>query len=278
MKGLLKSDFRRVWKDKMLLVMIILAVVFALIIPLLYTVIFSSTDIFDDPMASSMLNGYVTAKAQFFSSFSLGNNLGLAVPILMAIILCKDFSFGTIRNKVISGKSRSAIFLSLFITCSVVLIGIMLLHAFVTLFVSLIFFDYQATPFTIADFWYFIESLAMEILILLFISALLSWLCAAMKNVGLTIVLYIAFAFILIIIGSILQGVSAVLEMTGEYENVIPVLQFFSKINVCTSTSYIGMGSSYTLNDALCFTLPPFIGTLGFVCLGLMKFNKKDLK
>jgi len=278
MRDLLRADFRRVWKDKLLLVMGILAVAFALITPLLYSLLFSSTDVAEDPMVSSMLSGYITAKSQFFGSFSLGNNLGLAIPILLAIILCKDFSYGTIRNKIIAAKSRSVIFLSLLITCSVVLIAVMLLHAFVTLFVSLIFFDYQPTPFTLSDFGYFLASLAFEILILLCIAAFLSWLCAVLKSVGLVIVLYVAFVFALIIIGSILQVVIGVLEMTGGDESTLGILRFFDRINVGSAAAYIGMGNSYSLEDALYFTLPSLLGIGGFAGLGLMRFRKKDLK
>lgn len=272
MNGLLKADFRRVFKDKLLLVMGILAVVFAVITPLLYALMFSGTA--DD----EMLSMFFSAKSQFFASFSLGNNLGLIAPVLLAIALCKDFSFGTVRNKVIAGKSRSAIFMSLFITCSVVLIGVMLLHAFVTLGVSLLFFDYQVGEFTISDLWYFLESLAFEILALLFVAAMLSWLCASMKNVGLVIVLYIAFAFILVMAGSVIQIVVEVLEMTDGNKNTIEILEFINRINVGNATAYIGTGSEYALEDVLYLILPASIGTLGFVGLGLLKFNKKDLK
>ena len=110
MTGLLKSDFRRILKDKLLIVVGILAVVFAITLPLLYAVIFSTADV----LATEMLGNMFTAKTLFFSSFSMGNNLGLVVPVLLAIILCKDFSFGTVRNKIIAGKSRKAIYMSLF--------------------------------------------------------------------------------------------------------------------------------------------------------------------
>ena len=114
MKNLLKAEFKRVFMDKLLIVMGILAVAFAAVTPLLYALLFSEMGMADEPMLAS----FISSKAQFFGSFSLGNNLGLIAPVLLAIALCKDFSFGTIRNKVIAGKSRTAIFLSLFITCA----------------------------------------------------------------------------------------------------------------------------------------------------------------
>lgn len=278
MTNLLHADFKRIFKDKLLLIMGILALVFALFNPLLYAVIFSSTEMIADEMTMQMLSGYVSAKGQFFGSFSIGNNLGLIAPVLLAIALCKDFSFGTVRNKVIAGKSRTHIFASLFITCATVIIGVMLLHGFVTLGVSLIFFDYQATAFTVADFWYFMASLGMELLVLLYVAALLSWLCASMKNVGLVIVLYIAIALLTVMAGSITQMVLGVLELLGGKEKTIALLRFFDRINVGNAASYIGKGTSYSLEDVLYIVIPPLTGILAFLGLGCWKFNKKDLK
>ena len=274
MKGLLKADFKRVMKDKLLIVMGILAVVFALITPLLYALLFSG----EDMTGTGLLSGFVSAKSNFFSSFSIGNNIGLIAPVLLSIALWKDFSYGTVRNKIIAGKSRTAIFMSLFITCSVIFVGVMLLHGFVTLGVSLIFFDYQPTAFTWSDFWYLLESLALDVLMLLFVSAMLSWLCACMKNVGLVIVLYIAISFILTLAASIITIVLSVLQVTGGKESTIATLEFINKINVTNAATYIGAGTEYTMKDILYLTVPAIVSILGFLGLGLWRFNKKDLK
>ena len=280
MTGLLKADFRRVFKDKLIIVMAIIAAVFAVITPALYVVILlASGGAFDTAgMPMQMFGDIFSAKTQFFSSFSMGNNFGLIAPVFLAIVLCKDFSYGTIRNKIIAGKSRSAIFMSLFTTCSVVFSGIMFLHSFLTLGISLIFFDYQYVPFTFDDFLYFVESLVLELLILIFISALLSYLCANMKNVGLAIVLYIAVSFGLVMVGGIVQVAQSVLLPMDVSETVISAVEFFDKINVGTASSRIGMGTSYSLEDILYNAVPPIIGIIGFVGLGLIKFNKTDLK
>lgn len=279
MSGLLKADFRRVFKDKLLIVMGILALVFAAITPLLYAVIFSGDSLAGgDEMAMDMLSGYISGKAQFFSSFSLGNNLGLIAPVLLAIVLCKDFSFGTIRNKIIAGKSRTDIYLSMFATCATVFIGVMLLHAFATLGISLLFFDYQAAPFTVWDFWYFVESLAFQILVLLCVAAMLACLCATMKNVGLVIVLFVAAVFGLVMVGSIIQVIITILEATNGSERAIDILQFIDRINIGNAATHIGMGTEYTFEDVLYNTLPSLAGIIGFTGLGLWKFNKKDLK
>lgn len=274
MRSLLKADFKRVLKDKLLLVLGILAVVFAAITPVLYAVLFSGMGMEDDPMLSM----FISAKSQFFACFSIGNNLGLIAPVLLGIALCKDFSFGTVRNKIIAGKSRSAIFMSLFITCATVLVAVMLVYAFLTLGLSLLFFEYQSTAFTMADFWYFLESLAFDLLLLLWMAALLSYLCACMKNVGLVIVLYIAVTFALVILGSIVQVALPLVEYSEGNEILKDVLYFLNRVNVGTANTFIGMGTSYTLEDVLYLTIPACTGIFGFVGLGLLGFGKKDLK
>lgn len=282
MMGLIKSDYKRFFHDKLFLVVCILALVFAVITPLLYVVIFSGVGEID-PMTEQLLAGYVTAKGQFFSAFSFGNNLGLIAPLLIGIILFKDFSFGTVRNKIISGHSRASIFLSIFTVCVTTLFGIVLLHALLSLGISLPFFDYQPTPFKMADFWYLLESLLLELLVYIFVAALMSWLCVNMKNVGMVIVMYIAIVFGFTMIAGILQVVIAVLSADlisadASTKNTVEILNFFQRINVFNSSATIGMGTKYTAKDVWYYVLPPVLGTAALLSHGLFSFKKKDLK
>ena len=274
MGELFRADLKRVLKDKLLIVMGILAVVFALITPLLYAAIFSMDGLLDDSMLASL----VSAKSQFFQNFSMTNNLGLIAPVLLAIVLCKDFSFGTVRNKIIAGKSRVSIYLSLFAVCALVLGAVMFLSAFLSLGVSLIFFDYQSAPFTFADFGYFMASLGFQVLVLLFMAALLSLLCGCTKNVGSAIVLYVAITFLLVLVGSIVQAVCAVLQLTGMNPELVDVLLVLDRLNVGRAVAYIGAGTSYTWKDVLYLLLPPLVGILGFTGFGILRFRRKDLK
>ena len=274
MRELIQADLKRVIKDKLMLVLAILAVVFALITPLTFALVFSVIDISEEPMLSAL----VSAKGMFFQSFSMTNNMGFIAPVLLAIILYKDFSYGTVRNKIISGKSRSQIFLSTFIICSLVLVCLIMLSALITLGVSLIFFDYQEGAFAAADLGYFFASLGFELLVLLFMSALLSLLCTCSKNLGIAIVLYLAFTFALTLVGSFTQVIGAVAQTFVESELLAKVINVIDRLNVGMATSYIGTGDSYSLSDVLYLTLPALSGIAAFLGLGLVSFNKKDLK
>ncbi len=277
MTRLIKSDYKKFFQDKLFLVVCILAVIFAVITPLLYIVLFAFVG--EDPMTEEMLSGLVSAKGQFFSSFSFGNNLGLIAPLLIGIILCKDFSSGTVRNKIISGHSRTSIFLSLFTVCFTTLFGIVLAHALLTLGISLPFFDYQPTPFVTADLWYFFESLLFELLLYVFVAAFISWLCVVMKNMRLVIVTYIAVVFGATMIGSILQVVTMVLtEVDAGMKWLVDFLEFLQRINVFMFSANIGLGTSYATSDVLSYVLPPLVGAAALLCHGILKFRRKDLK
>ncbi len=277
MRELLRSDFKKFFQDKLFLVVCILAVVFAVSTPLLYVVLLGVGGEMD-PITEQMLAGYVSAKGQFFSAFSFGNNLGLIAPLLIGIILCKDFSFGTVRNKIISGHSRTSIFLSMFVVCIVTMFGIILAHALLTLVISLPFFPYQSTPFEIADLWYFLESLLFELLVYVFTAAIVSWLCTAMKNVGMVIVMYIAIVFGATMVAGILQVVLVVMRVDPDMEKYVAVLDVVQRINVFNSSATIGLGTSYETKDVLYYVLPPMVGTVAVLGCGIWKFNRKDLK
>ncbi len=277
MRELLKADFRRVIKDKLLIVMGILALVFAVITPALYAVIMGFVGT-EDPIVGEMLATSFSAKGMFFNAFLIGDNLGLVAPVLLAIVLWKDFSYGTVRNKIISGKSRHAIFFSMFCVSSVVLIATMLFHAFATLGFSLIFFEYQADPFVAADFWYLIESVLFEILVLLTVSAILSWLCAVMKNLGLVIVMYVAISFLLVMASGIITVIVMVLETMEGNELAIEILNVVNRINFSANSSYIGQGTKYALEDVFYLTIPALVTTVSLIAHALYCFHRKDLK
>jgi ABC-type transport system involved in multi-copper enzyme maturation permease subunit len=224
--------------------------------------------------AEEMLGMVVSGKSLFFEAFLPGNNFGLIIPILIAIIVCKDFSHGTIRNKIIMGKSRSSIFLSMFISSAIIMFGVILAHALLTLGISLIFFDFQADPFTASDLGYMIISVFLEMLVYVFISAIVSFLIVAMKNAGLSIVMYVAVNFIFTIIGGIVQIAAMFSDPTS---SSYKILEFLQKSNVFMST-LIGSGSSYKFVEILYILIPTILGSFLVLLLGNLIFNKKDLK
>lgn len=267
MFNLLKTDLRRVLKDKLFLVLCIIAGVFALITPLLYKGLFVI-------MGGDDFLGMFSAKDLFFRSFVPGDNLGLIAPVLIAIALCKDFSQGTVRNKIISGYSRAAIFLSTFLICVILLCAVMLASGLLTLIFSLCFFEYQEQAFTWKDLGYLLLSIGFEMLVYCFVAAFTAFLCVFMKNVGLVIVGYVATAFLFTIIGAVTMIAVGFPNTMSEF--AYEALCFLNNANLFSST-VIG-GGSYGWKELVYILTPSLGGTALFVWLGIVVFKKKDLK
>lgn len=270
MRELLKTDLRRIIKDKLFLVTCILGAFFAVSTPLLYKGLSMALEMEDE-----LISLFASAKSIFFTSFSPSGNFGLIMPILLIIVLCKDFSYGTIRNKIICGKSRTKIFLSTFLSGTIVICGTMLAHALLTLGISLCFFPYQAEAFTGKTFLYILLSILLSVLIYVFISAIVCFLSFSMKNTGLAVVFYFAVNFFFSIVGTIVAVASAFVETSNEF--LVKTFEILQKANIFMTT-HIGTGTTYSATDILCLLIPVCVGTVVCILSGIAIFRKKDLK
>lgn len=276
MNKLLKTDLKRILKDKLFIVVCIIGVVLALLSPVLYKVLFTEMgEIEEDPLLSS----FVSIKGLFFQSFSISNNFGLIVPILLVIIIFKDFSFGTVRNKIISGHSRVSIFLSMFLSSCIIVTIVIFAHAILTLLISLALFSNTVNEITAKEVGYFISSIGFELIVCIFVAALISFLSVFMKNVGLGIIGYVAIVMgITMLISGVMVAVELLTFDNGD-ESVIKFLQFILDSNIFYNSSYvIGMGETYSLKQVLYILLSSIIPTGLLVFLSIIIFNKKDIR
>ena len=276
MAKLLKVDLKRIFKDKLLLVVAIIGVVLALTTPLIYKFIYLFLGADDTGLLGSLLS----IKTMFYSSFSLSNNIGFIIPVFLLIIMSKDFSYGTIRNKIISGSSRTNVFLSMFISCSIVIVLAMLAYAALNGLLTVALFSNEMASITKEGVLYFVLSISFEILIYIFIAALLSFINVFAKNAGLKIILYVALAFGLIMIYSIVQVSMSVLIINGtENQLLIDLLEALLKLNVFYSNAgIIGAVDKYIAEDIIYILVSTILGTGLFVFLGIVSMNKKDIK
>ena len=75
-----------------------------------------------------------------------------------------------------------------------------------------------------------------------------------------------------------MQVIVSVLEAANGNKCMIQILRLIDRIHVGNAAAYIGMGTEYILKDVLYLTIPALTDLLGFTGLGLLKFNRKDLK
>lgn len=267
MRNLYVTDIKRIIKDKLFLVSCILAGVFAIINPILNKVLFEAVDL------GEML-GTMNAKTMMFTSFLPGDNVGLIMPILISIIVCKDFSQGTVRNKIISGNSRTKIYISHLLSSATVMCAVMLIHGLLTLGLSLCFFSYQSGDFTAADLGYLILSLLFEMIVYFAISAIITLIAILSKNIGICLLLYLAVSFGFSIVGAIFTVIGALIDPQNA---IYGVIEFINALNIYTS-ALIGAGTSYTAKQVIYILMSPVALSVGSTLLGLRAFAHKNLK
>ena len=280
MSNLLKTDLRRVFKDKLFLIICIIAAGFALITPFLYKIIeVIINTALDDAESNELYESMFYSKTLFTSAFSSTNNFGLILPILVGIIICKDFSFGTMRNKIISGNSRKNIYLSLFLTITIIMTVIIVIYALVIFAIGSLLFDYSTQPFTSKDISYMFSTLLFEILSYILIAAILTFYCVSIKSGGLSIVLFVATSLVFSLLGGVLSIISQTITTAGDNNITVSIVNFFSNIlPFYGANRIVSSANSYSLDNWLYLTIPPVILAVLLVFLGIITFKKKDLK
>lgn len=277
MKELLKTDLRRMLKDKLFLVAIFIGLGLALFTPLIYKVLVLVLE--EAAEMEDIFGMLFTAKGILGTSFAPLNNFGLILPVFLAIIIYKDFSYGTIRNKIISGKSRVSIYLSLLLSSAIVMTICMLGYALIQFGFASLLLDYSIGVKMVEDLPYIILTLLFGVICYLFITSIIVFLCASFKNVGLAIVLYFGGCFLLTILATITSTAYSAIEMLEGKEALKNVFEFLTNINLFYFLNgvigyvdeYLNTEIAYIIIDSILF------GGL-FVLFGILIFKKKDLK
>lgn len=277
---LLITDFKRIFKDKLFIVLIIIGTAFAFVSPVLYKSMFLFLDETEEEIINAMglLSAYTSGKGLYFASFNIADNFGFLLPILITIVIYKDYSYGTIRNKIVSGHSRTSIYLSQFISTAVTLWLVILYHAIIQFTLGTILFGYGA-DITFTEVCYFFLSTFFMFLAYLFVASIISFLTSILKHSGTCVILYIALVFILTIVGAIASLAVTVLSIsTTPNQELIDLLNVLTKLNLFTNITSIGSGLTYSFKDIALFLISSIGGTLMMGGFGFLIFKRKQIK
>lgn len=211
MHNLLKTDFKRFMKDKAMLVLYILCIVFTLFSTVLMKIILMISKNIED------FNFNYSAADALNSAVSPVNNTAFIIPLILSIILVKDYTHGTIRNKIITGNSKSSIFMSSWITTVILGNIFYFVNALLNWGIGLALFgvpdgfDIVMVGETVLSI--LVASLAYTAFISLFV-----FFSNTFRNVGLTIVGGFAVMFLFSLLGALNQfdGIPAALANLGK--------------------------------------------------------------
>lgn len=285
MKNLLKSDFYRARKDKVLLIGLIVTiglVVFSLLITK-GLVALSNGEI--DSVGGMINNSGLQAWSD--GVYVMGNTAQMLAPIFVTIFFVKEFNDRTIRNKLIIGYSRSQIFFSIIIVHFVISLVFLFAASFVGLLLGTLLFGLGAT-FTGDVFLLIILGFIIQFILSYVLMGFCIIVSINKQSIALGIVLPIAIGFIISLVGmfaimGVNEGFSKVMSFTNffqslEIKNMVSTEELFM-------TSYLEFGRG---EDLVRFALPltpmarilltaPILITLELV-IGYFRFKKIQFK
>lgn len=200
MSRLLKADLYRVLKSRLSLIALILALAFPVLSVFLYAGIQLVGGLGEDFSTEALFN----ANTLIGSVFSLSNNIGLVVPAFAGILVCTDYTNGTLRNKVIAGNRRAHIYLSHLIVSILFSVVIITIYAAMTAGLALLFFPFVRDPSMDlgSEILYFI---ANGITSFAFVATISTLFAMTLRNIAPTIIFTFVFSIVLLTLNSVLM-------------------------------------------------------------------------
>ena len=284
MKNLLKADFYRARKDKLLLIGLLVSIGLVLMQVLLIKGVVAASDAADADaeVVGSALG--TSGLALWFNGISiLGNTTQYIIPIFLTIFFVKEFNDRTIRNKLIIGYSRTQIFFSIIIVHAVLSVIIYFTTSMIGLLFGSLLFGFGAT-FNGSVFGLMLVGFIIEF----FLSYVLIGFAIIFAINKQSIVLGIVIPIVVATIISILGAVAMIMS-----NNATKVFSFFnfyqaSEIQNMTKLAELTMTHWIEVGDETRFALPltplarflivtPAVIAIEFV-IGFLRFKKIQFK
>lgn len=274
MRNLLKTDMLRFLKTKQFLILAIICGIYALAYPAL---MYLSQELLNLASNNSEPIQLMFAKQFSFIHFSLGIPLLLSI-IMFTTVLASEFSYGTVRNKIIAGYTRVQIYLSLLITLFVFMFSIIFISSVLSFGLGGILFYYDNIGGTFAnDIGSYFIALFVSILITAVYASIVCLFTIGLNKTALSIIMPIILIFVCLILNGIFDGLIQVLIEQNSQTNFIDILTFLKCFNLSyQSTALCDLRFEYY--EILAFIFGPLGFTALLIFLGLLAFKKRDVK
>jgi ABC-type transport system involved in multi-copper enzyme maturation permease subunit len=199
----------------------------------------------------------------FLSTFSPSQNVGLLIPIILSIILTREFSYGTIRNKVICGHKKENIYLSLLISSLVIGLSLFLISALINLLFGSLVLGYGKS-FNGDEFLFILKSIGIGLLVYSTIIAFTVFIATLVRSLGFTLIIVIISTVIL----SMFSSLAAFQEDLTVFYDIVSMLPHFQLISIVEMDNNLVIKSIITTVIYLSL----------FTGLGILLLKKRDIK
>ncbi len=269
MFNLLKTDLKRLLKDKIILIGFLVTCALSLFTVFVFFGIEKVLDNLGEG-EDNIFMGLFTGKDTFLGSFSPSSNAGLMIPIFISVALIKDFRYGTVRNKIIAGKSRVAIFMSDYLAGIIFGLIFYITSSLISLILGSLLLGY-GTKFTLDEFGLIMTTYGYGVLNYLVFLSCAVFVAVTTKSVGLSITVSIVGSLLLSIVASINEYIEPYVNKA-----VVHILS----INPVYGAQLISSNQLYhgSLYNNLILLIPSICFIALFIFWGIMLFKKQDLK
>lgn len=261
MINLLKSDFYRLKKDKSSWVGLIIIMGLSIFT---YLMTFGLEAI-DPNLAAGLLN----PRSVYLSSFQGGNNAGLLVLIIIGIVIAKDFSHKTIRQKILNGHTRKNIYLSHLVVSLTYGLSIVLISGLFSLLLMTATFGYGSV-ITGNEVLKLLASTGLGLLIISVYISLAVFIAMFFQSTGATIGVLLAVLFG----GSFIISLVLAFSMVSTFPSWLATgLKIFPTTNAVWLVSF-----QLDLKGVLFTAISSLLYIIGLNLLGVHLFTNKDIK
>lgn len=214
MINILKAEFNKLLKGKVIYILMISIIV----IPLFSAGLYKIASFLD---GGDMIVDLLSSFEMFKQSFNPVNNFGLLLLIMIIVISSSDFSNNTVRNKIVGGFNKTEIYLSSLIQSFILVFVFMTLYAlFTVLFLGLLI------GFSNNIFKDYLLVYLINMSSIITIYSIINMLLFVFKSFGKTLGIALAFIFSTLIIYSIFMFTMS-LNTNKTLVTIIPFINVF---------------------------------------------------
>lgn len=273
MKNIIKASIFKLFKEKTFYVTLIVGLVLSVVLVLLYNGIDKNAG----GGAHFMCNG-----SQFLIASSAPlSNFAIAVPVNLSILVIGEFTFGTIRNKVIVGYRKSYVYFSLFVVGLIFTLTLMTLYTALSVMLSSFIGGFDPSGlFTLEKA---LKWIAITINGYIFITSLCVFSSTLTRNQGLSLGIIIFVLVILVITSNVFAATKIGIENIEDKTVLIAALHpLFFQTLATIGANVIKESSGFLAFSEVKYFVPalisPLVYALLFYIVGSAIFSKRDLK
>lgn len=231
-----------------------------------------------------VLTKSISGESTFLSSFSLGTGFGLTVPINLIVFTVGEFTYGTVRNKIIAGFSKGKIYAGLFLTGLVFTFILVTVYVGVSLAIATAVGGFDGTKIGGASF--ILTYIAFAIITYVFTTAFAVFIAASIRTIGGSISIVVIGLVVLslmplfVFIADLQNMVLVGLEHWSSWVNPIQMIGFYSNDVTKIIAQIADPSTFYKLSPTVISAglVTPLYWAIIFYALGRVIFQYSDVK